>query len=230
MAELSNLWAEELGRERPLEYVKMKEANSLTGQFARFTPTERDARLLRFIGHIKKTALIGFSSVVPHEFFELMRDMDVRGHLTRTYFHTFYASMISLLKYVKDQGIPGPIDFTFDEQMHESDIVLSEYSRFLESVPRDVRPLLGVRPIHRKDTEVMQLQAADVLVWHARRYHAARSNGETFGSPVFDALTDLPLFEDFLTMPRMLKHAQLLRVAQEDVATISPFTPGKPQP
>jgi hypothetical protein len=91
-----------------------------------------------------------------------------------------------------DLGMREKVHFIFDEQLHASDRVQAVWSKIIEIIHDDLRPLIGGRPSHRNDKEVLPLQAADLLAWHVRRWYDEKQSGGNFQSPVLDVMKTMP--------------------------------------
>ncbi len=59
---------------------------------------------------------------------------------------------------------------------------LAAYDVFLKFAPDELRPLIGSRPIHRCDSDVLPLQAADLIAWQTRRYYAEREKDKPYNN------------------------------------------------
>jgi hypothetical protein len=105
------------------------------------------------------------------------------------YFVGFYGFMTSVIRFLGDEErINEPVDFIFDEQLHQSDIVQSAHGIFLRDAPERYRALIGARPRHKNDRTCLPLQAADMLAWDIRREQADQGTGplETPAWEIFD--------------------------------------------
>jgi hypothetical protein len=60
------------------------------------------------------------------------------------------------------------IDFVFDEQVREQELVRSGWDLVKELLEPEVKTLLGNTPDFKDDQKVLPLQAADMLVWWVR--------------------------------------------------------------
>ncbi len=70
-------------------------------------------------------------------------------------------------------------------------MVQASWSVYYEQSPPHFKELFGDRPVHKNDTSVLPLQAADLLAWHIRRDYYEIEKGNIFSSPTIDALHSL---------------------------------------
>jgi hypothetical protein len=121
--------------------------------------------------------------------------------------------MTATLTFLDREGIDEPVDFIFDEQHGQSDLVQQAYSRFIETAQPEVRKLLGNRPIHRSDMDFLPIQAADLLAWNVRRSFYEKARGQDFVSPVMTALGTIHQEEDRWTRARLEKYMRGYKLA-----------------
>lgn len=89
-------------------------------------------------------------------------------------------------------GLDEKVNFIFDEQLKQSDIVQASWNAYYDQSPPEFKNLFGDRPTHRKDTDTYPLQAADMLAWHIRRVYYEHALGKRFSSPTMRALRSIP--------------------------------------
>ncbi len=168
----SDAWDEELRGSPSIDYLKMRDANSLRGQFQGWTADARDKKLqglYRVIRHFKPASI--HSSVSRKEFEEIVVPVAPFG-FSRPYSFCFQAIMIHLAYSTLESGLPKvPIEFIFDDQEGLGEEAKFFYRLIRDNQPKAVRDILSVDPIFRDDKLVKPLQAADMLAWHVRRNH-----------------------------------------------------------
>ncbi len=98
--------------------------------------------------------------------------------------------MIEMLSFLHLSNWNEPIDFVFDEQGVDAIYALAAYDVFLKFAPDELKPLIGGRPIHRHDSDVLPLQAADLLAWQTRRFYWLRDEGKEYNNWVWRRLND----------------------------------------
>ncbi|MEL6876672.1 MAG: DUF3800 domain-containing protein [Pseudomonadota bacterium] len=64
-----------------------------------------------------------------------------------------------------------PIDFIFDEQLHEKKALLESWDAFIGSRKPEIRHRYGKTPIFRDDRDILPLQAADLWAWWVRKWY-----------------------------------------------------------
>lgn len=167
----SEAWDEELQRSPKIEYFKMREARALRDQFHGFSGEQRDEKirqLARIIAHFKP---ISFEfSVGLDPFSEFMTD-DVPHGLSDPRFSSAFAVISMLTGFVAESGYKLPIDFIFDEMEGVDINTLILFDLLRKGLPKNRRRLISGLPMFLNDRNFVQLQAADMLVWHLRRQH-----------------------------------------------------------
>lgn len=165
--------------------LKMKNAYSnrrRRSPYFGLTDQEMEDRLKSLVGVINRHAMHGVVSVIPYAIYNRL----IRGKfnllgtstLDRPYWISFFGIMARLLQVTKHLKLDDKVDFIFDTQDNESKpLLMSEYDRFINLAPPDLRNLSGGYPIFKKDDEVLPLQAADMLAWHVRRHYFDRYAG-----------------------------------------------------
>jgi len=161
---------------RPLKVFKMKQAMQLTNRkspFYGWSAKERDDRLIEFVKVIKRNVLHGIVSVVPVEPYQrIMTGKFKLESLDRPYFLSFFGVMTALVHLTKHLYSADRIEFVFDTQDNEPrEILEREYERFISLAPNGMKELAAGFPKFGRDEDVLPLQAADMIAWHARRYY-----------------------------------------------------------
>lgn len=167
----SNAWDNELRRPPSIDYLKMSEAQNLSGQFRRWKDTDRDKKIQRLAHVIRQFKPASISCAVKGvEFDTIIKPVAPYG-LGMPYFFCFQGLMISLanLQLENNNAVKVPIDFIFDEQKGLDEFAKYFYKLIREAQAAPLRRLLSKEPIFRDDKLVLPLQAADLLAWHIRR-------------------------------------------------------------
>lgn len=160
-----------------LEYFKMKEAMSLSGQFYGWTEESRDFRLRYLINLVQEYKLIGVGTVMPHADYQDVflgrtnKIFDVPYHLM------FHSLMSGIVTEFAKHGLQQ-VDFVFDEQPGQMKSVQAEWSKFKNAAPPHFKVMLGDSPTFRNDETTVPLQAADMYAWHLRALYKAAITGE----------------------------------------------------
>lgn len=172
----SDEWQAILDQEPRLAYFKMMEARGSLdrkSQFFGWSDAEIDARLKQFIKCINKHALCGVISAVPFEPYQrLFKGKYNPKVLDRPYFLSFFGIMARIVNFAARNNLKGKVDFIFDEEGGENaGFLQDQFDVFKSFAPPHLADLCGNRPSFGKDHELNPLQAADLIAWHARRYH-----------------------------------------------------------
>ena len=173
----SRAWQAELRRTPAIAYLKMSEAAGKTGQFERWSESDRNVKLLSLANIISDHApWFIYCSVSRTEYNRILAPIAPRP-FKNPYFSCFWG-VISLAGRVRQEfaADDGPsIDFVFDEQGGMGREAVMWYG-WLKEDQSDlvIKRSLGATPIFRDDKDVLPLQAADMLAWHLRRDHEYR--------------------------------------------------------
>jgi len=165
----SKRWQGLLDKPRILQYFKMREANSLRGQFWGWSPGQRDQRVMEFVEVISKSGILGgvASTVFWEDFNRISSEFrDVPFH---PYDLLLHGSIAHVVHFCQREGIQGPINFVFDEQEGWGNRALQAFDVVVSMLTDHERELIGGRPVHRDDRSFLPLQAADLIAWQIRR-------------------------------------------------------------
>ena len=168
---------------KQLEVLKMADVfrNRIRGsRYYGWDNDERDERLKSFVKVINRHAMHGIISVVPIEpYSRLFKGKFSTLPLDRPYFLSFFGVMVQLFKINHHLKLGDKVDFIFDTQDSENiPRLMEEYDRFISIAPPEVKAMSSGYPGFKRDEDVTPLQAADMLAWHARRYHFDLYNGK----------------------------------------------------
>jgi len=168
-ASFSYIWAAALAAPPSIEYLKMKEAQNLSGQFRGWSSADRDIKISRLMRVINNFKPLSFEFSVSREQVDrLVRPTSPRG-LGSAHFYCTFGVVATLTRYVSGEGVSVPIDFVFDEQSGVSEDISIFFSLMKSKLPKEARRLITSTPIFRDDKHFLPLQAADMLAWHLRR-------------------------------------------------------------
>jgi hypothetical protein len=180
-ARFSVAWKEKLDAAPSIKYLKMSQANSLSGEFAGWSVAAKDDKikgLSRVIRHFNPMSIHASISRAEHE--AILKPKAPYGFTP--YLLCFQAIIIPLANYQAQFSTGLVTDFIFDEQEIQGEDALWAYEYIRETQPKPIRDLLGARPIFADDKTVYPLQAADLLAWHVRR-QAETGNTKAFQVP-----------------------------------------------
>ena len=190
-------WQDALDLSPRIEYFKMQEAWTFKGQFSRFSTGQRDERLQKLVSVILAHRPLVIREVIHHEHYE----RHFKGRIAKRMDYPYFLcvkNIIGLLiihQLTKNWHPKEPVDFIFDEQGKEGDVIQRTWQFTVENIPANFKPLLGNRPIHRNEKDFLPLQAADLLAWYSRRFYAEKFNGTEYADPVWKALSELECVE-----------------------------------
>lgn len=186
-------WDNALRAEPKINYFKMNEAVTKRKQFFGWAKEDVDKKCEKLAQIIKNNVEFGFSAVININLYNSVFNRDTKVVTHKPHFLMFHSIIISLLKFQGVRCNHEEIDFIFDEQQEVSDLVMAEWSRFVDSTPEQLRPIIKNRPIHRDDKKFVPLQASDMLAWHIRRYYFEESHNCELKSDLWEIIRDIPL-------------------------------------
>jgi Protein of unknown function (DUF3800) len=168
-------WAEELRADPAIAYLKMSEANSLSGQFSGWPVASKDQKvrgLCRVIRHFEPHSI--HCSISRVDVKDVLAPAVPRG-FANPYFHCFQGIIIPFATTFAPIWRGVPVEFVFDEQGELGTEALFFYKLIRDGQPKKVRALLSKDPTFGDDKVILPLQAADVLAWHVRRHSESGS-------------------------------------------------------
>lgn len=170
-ASFSDTWTAELRAGKPINYLKMREANSRDGEFDGWTKAEVSEKLTRLKAVIDYFEPMSFhNSMSRSADWEALKAVAPRG-LGNAHFSCTFAIVSSVCRFVASQKHPNKIEFIFDTQAEIEDEVDLFFEYMTESIPKEARILIARNPRYEDDKTFAPLQAADMLAWHLRRRH-----------------------------------------------------------
>ena len=162
----SDAWDICLHEKPSIEYFKHSDAQSLDGQFAKFSHASADAKVAALTRTIFQFELQGFCITVPYRLFKHRNARATKGVMgTRVYDWGFLTATTGVLQYLDDKH-PGDekVDFVFD-QRSELDACIQHYNwsktnPFLMSTLRRAGECAP-----GNDRDVVALQMGDLIAW-----------------------------------------------------------------
>jgi fluoride ion exporter CrcB/FEX len=181
-------WQAVLREEPTLGYVKGKEANLLSGQFAGWTKEQRDERLARFVGLIRKHDLIALSFGVGYrDFNRILREP--KGIMKYPYAVAFVNVVAWLMISASKKPEREEIELIFDQGVIGRErAIQAAYEGMKGSIPKHTMDLLVGRPRFEDDKRYLPLQAADLLAWNVRRDYVEQLTKGRWDSPTWTEL------------------------------------------
>jgi hypothetical protein len=177
-------------REEPaLAYLKGKEANALDRNFKGWTEKQRDEKLEKLIGAIRKHDLIALSLTVTYRDFN--RVLRKPKGLFKNPFGLAFAYVVAwLMNSAQVKPEREEIELIFDQGVITREKTIENAYKGLKwALPKEALDLLVGRPRFEDDKRHLPLQAADLLAWNVRRdYVEQLTNGKRWESPTWTAL------------------------------------------
>lgn len=161
-------------REQPsIEHFKMREAQSLRGQFDGWSEAQRDRKLVSLANVILRFKPLLLDAVVRWSDYARIVSGRVLQQIDHPFFVGFH-SVIGMMAHAKRAGqYPRVVDFIFDDGSPFADAALIFYCRLVDharTLPdRALLDSLGATPVRLDDKQVLPLQAADMLASLIRR-------------------------------------------------------------
>jgi hypothetical protein len=188
-ARFGDAWNEAIHKAPRIEYFKMNEANTRTGQFYGWTEEARDEKILLLATIIKEHVLCGLSVVMKHQDYAEVFKGRIAKRMDQAFFWMYQHTLFLCMKWQTDNGLDEKMDFVFDEQQGESDFILARHDQFMALAP-DVFKSKLTRPTFMNDRETPALQAADMYAGHIR----SESINPAFNTPTFKIfLNEIPI-------------------------------------
>jgi Protein of unknown function (DUF3800) len=183
-ADFADEWKAALEMKPFLQYFKMSEAMSLSGQFSGWSEASRNFRIRYLANLIKEYGLIGVGTVVPHDLYQEIFVGRTRKDFDVPYFLMFHGLMAGIVsEFLRVRPDLEQIDFIFDDQPGQMAKLSAEWIKFKNVAPPQYKRLLGDPPIFRNDKTTLPLQAADMHAWYVRQLSIA----ELAGAPLPNA-------------------------------------------
>jgi hypothetical protein len=212
-AAFSDCWAEALWMKPRVDYFKLAEAQNLTGQFNGWSEQSRDERLRVLVKTIERHKLLGVTNAIPYDAHkEIFGDLPDKG-VQDAYFISFFGIIALLAGYHQKQGHNEQIDFIFDIQPGQVEIVTAAWNRFKEVAPPNLRPLIGDYPIFRNDKTTLPLQAADLGVGWSRQLAEDYYYGRANRTPPWGIKVDIQVIGRYWTKEMLIELLSTLNLS-----------------
>jgi hypothetical protein len=155
--------------EKKLAYFKMAEANSLRGEFWKWTEEERNQKLSELTYIIRKHVMFSVSAVL---WWDSYRDIQAQypAYPQSPYEILFHNVMGSTVKHIMGLRVPEKVEFIFDEQGKEGKCAREAFELAKAHIPSEMLSYVGYEPRHKSDKDFLPLQAADMYAWQVRRF------------------------------------------------------------
>jgi hypothetical protein len=166
----SDAWDRYLLEDPKIEYFSRREANSLSGQFYKFSRESSDAKVLGLAETVAKFNLLGFCASIPYSEFA-SRDAGVSRRSTgsRVYDWGFFAAISGVLGYMQEKIRNNEtVDFIFDERNELRSCISTYYEMKASGMFEIFRRAGQCNP--GTDDAYSALQMADLLAWEFSNY------------------------------------------------------------
>lgn len=184
----ADAWDEELKAGRPIRYLKMSEANSLRGEFERWTPFERDEKLRGLKRVARHFGPLTFHTSISRAHSQTLKPVTPRG-FANPHFLCSINIVTMVTRHVdkvaaEDGKLAVPIEFIFDQQNGVESDIDQFFDLFMKHLPNATRKLISHRPVFKDEKLYTPLQAADMLAWHLRRSHEENGDWTVTRDPI----------------------------------------------
>lgn len=173
-ASFADAWKEELAIDRPIDYLKMSEAQNLSGQFSwknGWDEEKRDQKLRGLARVIRHFEPISFQISLSREYFyRILKPVSPRG-LGSPHFNLCAGAVGAIANHAAKVKFSSPIEFIFDEQDGVEEDMHLFFPMLKSGWSRRAQNMIHGVPQFFDDKDFTPLQAADMLVWHIRREH-----------------------------------------------------------
>jgi hypothetical protein len=122
---------------------------------------------------------------MPHDLYQKVFGKNSDKAISYPYFVSFYGLIAFVTEHLAQQGVREKINFIFDSQPDQMNIVLASWERFVRTSPLSVQAILGDPPIFRDDKTTMPLQAADLSAGWLRTQAADTILGNPDRDPIW---------------------------------------------
>lgn len=165
----STEWSAVLKSLPRIEYFKMKEANSLRGQFWGWSQEDRNAKVSELVRVVKGNVQLGVTCTVWWE--DLKALSDEFGEVPwKPYPLLFHGAMAAVTQYCIQHEIDDKLRFVFGDQGIAGKRAAEVHEEVRDVLTKREKDVLGSKPVHLDDKIFLPLQAADLIAWQTRRY------------------------------------------------------------
>lgn len=177
-ANFSDDWVQCLASRPKINYLKMREAASKTGQFEGMLPEFRNKKLRDLAKVITKYDFSAYWYISDMEAFSDTLAKFYRRPFSDYYFWAYMQTMMGIGYGVSSEGHDEKIEIIFDEHDIFSPDAKRWYPRIRRSlrqsaeqnaIARKIFQVMPIKPRFRDDIKFVPLQAADMLAWSINR-------------------------------------------------------------
>jgi hypothetical protein len=165
----SDEWQAVLNGPPPLDKFKMSHFTHRYGL--------ADERLILFRRAIERNVRGAITASVDMDVYRRF----VASYPPKTIQNPYYLLLLDMVIQLKRAAplikLDGKIEFIFDEQLRDKDVIKYAWSRIPETRP-DIAGFIGNEPRWENEEEFLPLQAADAIAWWTRRHREERLAGK----------------------------------------------------
>lgn len=196
-------WQSCLDESPSIRYFKMREAANRSGEFQRFSATQRNDKVKKLCLIIANAGIVEHNCVVNLDDFNATIGTHSASPMTDPYFFPFHVVIMGVGYEILEAGSRGePFEIVFDEHCIFGPRAKAWYPVIRACMEPDLHAITPVEPRFDSDSRVLPLQACDLTAWLHRR-----ENNEGLGefSWIPDALHGLVpgMHSSRLTLDRM---------------------------
>jgi Protein of unknown function (DUF3800) len=152
-----------------IQYFKMDEAVGRDGQFYGWNEQERNAKLRLLCGVINQLKATEVSAIAKMREFSVAWGRTAGKPLSYYYFFPFHVVNLAVAHALGELGYSQPYEIFFDEHKIYGRAAKEWYPIIRAMQVKQVQDLMPIEPFFRTDTDVLPLQAADMVAWLVRR-------------------------------------------------------------
>lgn len=197
-AEFAHRWEAVLRQQPEIERFKFRELDHCTGSFSRGRLSE-SARKRRVAELVAAMSGAGFRRIsvtlgIP-AFSEMSKSVLAGTDLAQPYCYAFQLMIAAVASELLEQGQTERFEILFDEQLMFGPNAKKWYPLIRElCVTAEVRSILPIEPIFRKDDDTCGLQAADLYAGLVRSGGGEKNAAmDAMLSPLLAALSSVPV-------------------------------------
>jgi hypothetical protein len=210
--DFSDAWQTILDQHPKIPLLKGHDGLRLRRVFEDWSEEERDRRLLSFVQVIKNSALASVRLAIRKSEFDAILKQQT-GALKNQYAIATTCVVTRILDWALRRRMRQTFEFIFDEGIMSPNQLRDMQEDAIHDLPHKAARMIKCFR-HDTDDNFYPLQAADLLASYVREDLLAQTQGQTFASPVWNALMlipriDVPLTERVLAEIRARIEAKL---------------------
>lgn len=168
--DFSDRWKAALDEPPEIDYFKMDEAVGFSDEFYNWSPSQRNAKLIRLAGEIRGGKYPILEHTVTADLDAIEREWRPRTikPANEPYFWPFHITIRSIGRGLVGVAHDEPFEIYFDEHVIFGPRAKAWYPVIRAMAEPELKRVLPVEPFFRSDKDTMPLQAADMTAWLTR--------------------------------------------------------------